>query len=151
MVNLKYFDPNLIKLSRSETANSVFIYHVGYFKKRPPRLYIKELEGYFTEEKHEGWSSKYLNISLGDNNEGILIDYAKFWKGIGDKISEKCNTIEGEYGSDLMKIKINSDDNLPLGKVIKFSVLVFTIRHVFKKGNKYYPRIFLADCLYDNV
>ena len=30
-------------------------------------------------------------------------------------------------------------------------VLVFNIRHVFKKGNKCSPLIFLADCLYDNV
>ena len=113
-------------------------------------MYIRELDGYFTEEKYEGWSDKFLNIVL-INNDSVLVNYAKVWNAIRDKINEMCNGLEGENYNDLMKIKVNSDDNLPLDKVIKFHVLVFNIRHVLKKGNKFYPRIFLADCLYDNV
>ena len=48
-----------------------------------------------------------------------------------------------------MKIKFDSDDNLPLNKVLKFHVLAIIIRNVFEKDGKYYPHIFLDDCLYD--
>ena len=58
-VNLKYFDPNLIELKRYELANNDFIYHVSYSKKHPLFLYIKELDGYITEDKCVGWSIKY--------------------------------------------------------------------------------------------
>ena len=50
-----------------------------------------------------------------------------------------------------MKIKSDSDDNLPLNKVLKFHVLTNIIRNVFKKDGKYYPQIFVDDCLYDQV
>ena len=48
-----------------------------------------------------------------------------------------------------MKIKFDSDDNLPLNKILKFSVLTIIIRHVFEKDGKYYSQIFLDDCLYE--
>ena len=48
-----------------------------------------------------------------------------------------------------MKIKFNSDDNLPLNKTVKFRVLTVIIRNIFEKDDKYYPQIFLDDCLYD--
>ena len=48
-----------------------------------------------------------------------------------------------------MKIKFDSDDNLPLNKILKFRVLTIIIRNIFEKDGKYYPRIFLDDCLYE--
>ena len=48
-----------------------------------------------------------------------------------------------------MKIKFDSDDNLPLNKILKFRVLTIIIRNVFEKDGKYYLQIFLDDCLYD--
>ena len=46
-----------------------------------------------------------------------------------------------------MKIKINSDDNLPLNKVLKFHALMIIIKSVFERDGKYYPQIFLDDAL----
>ena len=40
-----------------------------------------------------------------------------------------------------MKIKFNSDDELPLNKTI-------AVRSVFHENNKYYPQVFLDECLY---
>ena len=57
----------------------------------------------------------------------------------------------GEYGKDYMKIKFDSDDNLPLNKILKFRALTIIIRNIFGKDGKYYPQIFLDDCLYDEV
>ena len=38
-----------------------------------------------------------------------------------------------------MKIKFNSDDELPLTKMIEISVMVIVVRAIFYENNKYYP------------
>ena len=38
-----------------------------------------------------------------------------------------------------MKIKFNSDDNLPLNKPLKFSQMTIIIRCVISEDNKLYP------------
>ena len=48
-----------------------------------------------------------------------------------------------------MKIKFDSDDKLPLNKILKSCVLTIIIRNIFEKDDKYYPQIFLDDCLYE--
>ena len=48
-----------------------------------------------------------------------------------------------------MKIKSNSDDDLPLNKLLKFHLMTTTIRHVFGEDGKLYPQVFLDDTLYE--
>ena len=48
-----------------------------------------------------------------------------------------------------MKIKFNSDDELPLNKLLKFRLKTMTIRHVFEEDRKLYPQVFLDDNLYE--
>ena len=48
-----------------------------------------------------------------------------------------------------MKIKFNSDDDLPLSKPLKFHVVTIIIRFVFEEGGKLYLRVFLGECLYE--
>ena len=48
-----------------------------------------------------------------------------------------------------MKIKFDSDDDLPLNKILKFCILTTIIRNIFEKDGKYYPGIYLDDCLYE--
>ena len=50
-----------------------------------------------------------------------------------------------------MKFKFNSDDNLPLNKILKFHVLTIIITTAFEKDGKYHPQIFLDYCLFDDV
>ena len=49
-----------------------------------------------------------------------------------------------------MKIKFNSDNKLPLNKTIKIPVMVIVVRAVFHENNKYYPQVFLDECLYES-
>ena len=108
-------------------------------------MLIAELDGFIKE--NEG--NKYLNIALTDSNTEVLKKYAEVWSGIKDQI-EKINDGQfGEYGKDYMKIKFNSDNNLPLSKIVKFCVLTIIVRNVFEKDGKYYPQIFLDDRLYE--
>ena len=48
-----------------------------------------------------------------------------------------------------MKIKFNSDDDLPLNKPLKFHNMTITIRSIFKGYVKIYPQVFLDDTLYE--
>ena len=57
------------------------------------------------------------------------------------------NDLIFEYDKDYMKIKFDSDDNLPLNKLLKFYALTIIIRSIFERGGKYYPQIFLDDAL----
>ena len=41
-----------------------------------------------------------------------------------------------------MKIKFNSDDDLPLKKHLKFRSITIIYRTVFEESGKYYPQIF---------
>ena len=41
-----------------------------------------------------------------------------------------------------MKIKFNSDDDLPLNKPLKFHAMTIIIRSVFEEGGKLYLQIF---------
>ena len=47
-----------------------------------------------------------------------------------------------------MKIKFNSDDNLPSNKTLKIHKMTIVIRSVSQEDNKYYPQVFLDECLY---
>ena len=47
-----------------------------------------------------------------------------------------------------MKIKINSDDELPLNRTIEIPSMTIVLRAIFLGNNKYYPEVFLADCLF---
>ena len=144
LINLKDFDPNLLKLDKKSSID-ISIYYLGYVTKKPEYnidsvnslyLLINELDG-FLEEKG---GSKYLNTSLIYNDNDVLVKYAEVWRGIKDQINKINNGSVGKYAKDSMKIKFNSDDNLPLNKILRFRVLTIIIRNIFEKDGKYYPQ-----------
>ena len=47
-----------------------------------------------------------------------------------------------------MKIKFNSDDELPLNKTKEISKMIIVVIAVFHENNKYYPQVFLDARLY---
>ena len=87
--------------------------------------------------------SKYLVFDSTDENKEALKKYTEFC----DEIEDEIETINGgkaksgDYGKDFMKIKFNSDDDLPLNKRLKFPAMTIVVRSV--------PQIYLDECLYD--
>ena len=61
----------------------------------------------------------------------------------------EINSNECNYEKDYMKIKFNSDDDLPLNKPLKVHLMTITIRSVFEEDGKLYPQVFLDDTLYE--
>ena len=54
-----------------------------------------------------------------------------------------------EYGKDFLKIRFESNDDLPLNKPIKLHLLTIITRSVFSKDDKFYLQLFLDDALYE--
>ena len=86
--------------------------------------------------------NKYLFFDSTDQNKEVLKKYNDVWHGIN-------GGIENEYEKDYMKIKFNSDDDIPLNKPLKFYNMAVTIRSVFEEDVKLYPQVFLDDTLYE--
>ena len=48
-----------------------------------------------------------------------------------------------------MKIKFDSDDDLPLNKTIEMRKVTIAVRAAFHENSKYYSQVFLDKCLYE--
>ena len=63
------------------------------------------------------------------------------WIKIGDLIRSITKNLN-DYDEKYIKIKFDSDENLPLNKIIKISIVAIAVRTVFQENNKYYPQVF---------
>ena len=48
-----------------------------------------------------------------------------------------------------MKIKFDTDDNLSLNKTLKLHNMTIVIGSVFEEPGKFYPQVYLDECLYE--
>ena len=99
----------------------------------------------YIEENNE---NKYLIFDSADENKELLKKYSDVWGGIKKEI-EAVSSGECDNEKDFMKIKFNSDDGLPLNKLLKFPSMTIVIRFVFEEDGKLYPQAFLDDTLYE--
>ena len=155
MINIKNFDPILLKIDR-KSYKDISIYNIGYitikkiddcenvYSVNPLYLLINHANGYIEEKG----VNKYLIFDSTDENKELLKKYNDVWNGIKNKI-EEVSSGECDYEKDYMKIKFNSDDDLPLNKPLKFHNMTIIIRSVFEEDGKLYPQVFLDDTLYE--
>ena len=108
---------------------------------------VNHLIGYI--EEIEGSSDKYLVVTKSIYNKNIIGYLDVIWALIENEINPNPN-----IDSTIVKIKdydkfrFNSDTNLPLDTLIEFRSLVINVICVIEKDNKYYPEIYLDECLY---
>ena len=95
---------------------------------------IGEVDGYI-EESNE---NKYLIFASTDKNKEVLRKYTERWDKIKSLI-EKINNKTGEYRKGFIKIRFNSDNNLPLNKILKLHNLTVTLKSIFEENSKHYP------------
>ena len=123
MTNIKNLDINLLGINQiSFTSTDSVIYDMGYFKNLEGvnSLYfiLNDLDAYF-EEHNE---NKYFVFALTDKNREALENYKELWSEVKDEIE----TIKGigpiKYEKDFMKIRFESDDNLPLCRILNIPV-----------------------------
>ena len=144
-----------MKINKKSYKN-IGIYNIGYitikkiddyeniYSVNPLYLIIAHASGYIEEKG----VNKYLVFDSTDENKELLKKYNDVWNGIKDKIKE-VSSGECDYEKDCMKIKFNSDDNIPLNKPLNCYMMTIIIRSVFEEDGKLYPQVFLDDTLYE--
>ena len=116
-------------------------YYENIYSVNPLYLMIHEVIGHI-EVKNE---KIYLVFGSVDKNKKVLKKYTELWDGIKNETGIINDGKTGEYGKDFMKIKFDSDDDLPLNKQLKFP----TMKMFLKKMVENYPHVYLDECLYE--
>ena len=155
IIDLKKFKSNLLKIDKKSYKN-ISIYNIVYitiktiddceniYSVNPLYLCVDHANGYI-----EGINgNKYSIFDSTDENKKLLKKYNDVWNGIRDKI-KKVSSGKCDYENGYLKIRFNSDDNLPLNKPLNFHNMTITIRSVFEEDGKLYPQVFLDDTLYE--
>ena len=71
------------------------------------------------------------------------------WDDIKNLIRDKGGKPSSDFIKDNMTFKFDTDDYIPLGKVLKFDVIVL-LKNVIKQDFDYYPQVYLDKCKYKN-
>ena len=136
LINIKNFNNNNLKLDKKGLLGND-VYYIGYTTKKPqwnvinvnpPYLIINRVKGHFEEVDGD----KYLIIS--SESDDIMQKYQEVFDGIKEiikKINDYSQPIK--YDDSYTKIKFNTNDNIPLNKIIYFPTITITIRSVTKK------------------
>ena len=128
MINIKNFDPNNVKIDEKSYKN-IFIYYIGYVKIKylkyvkinnvnPLYLIFFKVNGYFEEIN----GNKFLMVVPTNESKEKIKIYEELWSKIRDLISSITKNSD-HHDEKHMKIKFNSDDELPLNKTIKISTM----------------------------
>ena len=147
ITNIKNFDSNNIKKDKKPYKN-ILIYYVGYvtiknFKYvkinsvNPLFLIFNKVNGYFEDIN----GKKYLTLISTNEGKQKTEKYKELWIKIRDLIRSIIKNSD-DYDENYMKIKFNSNDELPLNKIIENPTMTIVIRAVFHENNKYYPQVF---------
>ena len=99
---------------------------------------INSATGYFKEKNDD----KYLIL---DSTK----EYESVWSEIRSEIKRINGGEEDFYEKSYCKVSINTEDNLPLKKSLKFLTLTVNINLVLRVDNKLYPQIYLNECFYE--
>ena len=133
VVYINDFDSNLLEVIKRESRIAANIYYIGYVlnpnydydTKNPLYFVINCLIGYM--EEIEGSDDKCLVATKSMHNRKIIHSFDTIW-----------SHIEHNIHSDIL---------------IEFRSLVINVSCVIERDGKYYPEIYLDECLYvkDNV
>ena len=138
-------ESKILCISDLATINMKDSDHIKINSVNPLYLVIGDVDGYIEENN----GNKYLNFASTDKNKQVLGKYTKLWDEIRYHIQTTNAAKSGECDKDYMKINFISDDYLPLNKILKLHMLTIIFRPVFEEDGKYYPQIFLDECLYE--
>ena len=108
-------------------------------------LIFRYVNGYF----EESYGNKYSTLIPTNENKEKIKKYEELWIKIRDLIrSITKESDDYDYDEKYIKIKFDSDDELPLNKRIEIPIITIVVKVIFLENNKYYPQVFLDECLY---
>ena len=155
IVYINGFDSNLLEMIKRESRIDANIYYIGYVLNRnydyntinPLHFIINRLIGYV--EEIEGSNNKYLVVTKSMRNRKIIHSFDNIWSHIENKINP--NNFNNNKIKDYGKLRLNSDIDLPTDNLIEFRSLIINVSCVIEKNGKYYPEIYLYECLYIKI
>ena len=151
MIDIRKFESNFLKIDK-KPYKDFNIYYIGYItiKKfddcenirsvNPLYLIMYSATGYFKEKNGE----KYLILDL-------IEKYEEFFYGIKSEIEMINSGGKMYYEKNYARVGVNTDDDVPLNKPLKFPSLTIIIRYIFQTGKKLCPQVYLDECLYESV
>ena len=151
ITNIKNFDLIDIKIDENSYKN-IFIYYIGYvmikkdlkiYSVNPLYLIFGNVNGYFEKVNRD----KYLTLITTNRSKEKIKKCEELWIKIRDLIRSTTKDLD-DYDEKYTKIKFGSDDELSLSKAVEISTMTIVVRAVFLENNKYYPQVFLDECLY---
>ena len=126
IIKLNDVSLRLINIIKKESM-VIDIYYINHFyleddniKQGPFYFGINDVYGYFEENN----GNKYFNIDNTYNNKKILQKYMLLWNDIKDIIKNKGGKPFSDFVKDNMTFKFDTDNNIPLGKVLKFDIVM---------------------------
>ena len=134
IIDIRNFHSNLINIDK-KPYKDFDIYYIGYVtiekigdcenihSVNPLYLTIYSATRYFTEKNGE----KYLILDLIEKNEEVFF-------GILSEIETINSGEKLFYERHYAKIGVNTDDDIPLSKPLKFPLLAIIIRCVFQNS-----------------
>ena len=154
IINVNNFDLNNIKIDTKRSYKDILIYYFGYVAIKDSKnlkinsvnslyLIFGKVNGYFDETNR----NKYLTLVPTNESKEIIKKYEELWNKIRDLIRSIIKKSD-DYDVNYMKIKFDSDDELPLNKTIKIPSMMTVVTAIFLENDKYYPQVFLDECLY---
>ena len=149
LIKVNGISPSLINIIKEEYIG-INTYHIDYYldndnKLKPFYFAINDVYGYFEENN----GKKYFNIDNTYNNKKILLKFMLLRDDIKDIIRDKGGKPSSDLIKDNMTFKFDTDDYIPLGKVLKFDVIILS-KNVIKNDFDYYPQVYLEECKYKN-
>ena len=98
-------------------------------------------------------ATEYFKEKYGKNY--LILDSTEKYDEVFSGIKKEIETINGGkelfYEKNYARIGVNTDDDVPLNKPLKFPTLTIIIRCIFQNGKKLCPQIYLDDCLYESI
>ena len=144
--NIKFF-----KIAKRESRAGIDIYYIGYVVDKleydinsVKPLYLRSFKWFLlgSVEKINGSNDRYLVTDKSN------IKVINVFNTLREHIESKV-ILDKIDGFD--KIRFSSDIDLPLGTFIQFKILTIIIRFIVKKDGKYYPEIYLQECMYNKT
>ena len=145
IISLKNFESKFSETDRKQALIRRIDDYERICRVTAPLFWVVSFESGYIEERG---GNKYL---IFDNsfakNKDLLKKYTEFWSVVKRKIKKINGGKETDYRKDYIKIKFESDDDLPLNEPLIFYEMHLFVRFVFKEDDKLYPELFLDKTL----
>ena len=150
MTNIHDFHPSLLNIDEVLfESDELVMYDIKYIKNlnSSDSLYLvfNNLDAYI----EKSGENRYLIFASTEKNTIMLKNYTELWDEIKEQIELITDDKVTKYGKDFMKIRLKTNDDLPLNEIINIPVCEVIVSSIFKEDNEYHPQVLLHDCLYE--